>query len=130
MKRKSFTAIFVLGLFLLTAKGYSQNNAKVIFYRTGCVYGALAHYQVNVDGNQIYSLKGSSLYSTSLTPGSHSIAPKQSRRAIDLNVQGSQTYVVKYKTKIGIFGARPRLKVITLDEAKKDKYFRDHYNQG
>ena len=122
------TAILALGLFLCMQTGFSQTTPNVIFYRTGCAYGLLAHFKVNVDGKQLFVLKNKSIESTTLQPGSHTIAPRQARRGITLDVKSGQTYVIKYRTMIGIFGARPRLRIMTLDAAKADsKFFRSHY---
>ena len=45
-------------------------------------------------------------------------------RAVTIDAKAGETYVVKYKTPLHIFGARPRLEVLTLAEAEKNKKFR------
>ena len=126
MKKVFIKAGFLLVFVMAALSGFSQS--KVIFYRKGCLYGGLAGYKVKVDEKELATLKGSSVFATSLTPGTHNISPKQVRRGISLDVKDGQTYVIKYVTKIGLFGARPRLKVMTVEEARKDsKYFREHY---
>ncbi len=126
MKRAFVKSAFLVSFILAGLSGFSQS--KVIFYRKGCVYGALAGYKVRVDEKELATLKGNSVFTTLLSTGTHNIAPKQVRRGISLAVKDGQTYVVKYITKITLFGARPRLKVMTVEEAKKDsKYFREHY---
>ncbi|RYF66341.1 MAG: hypothetical protein EOO39_23210 [Cytophagaceae bacterium] len=97
--------------------------ANLIVYRTGCLYGSMAKYRVNIDNQEQTKLKNKSIYTTTLTPGSHTIAPKNSNKAVTVNAQDGQTYVVQYKTRFGLFGARPKLKVMTLDEAKQNKKF-------
>lgn len=99
--------------------------ANLIVYRKGCIYGSMAKYKVNVDNQEMAKLKNKSIYTTTLTPGSHTVAPKNPNKAVTINAQDGQTYVVQYKTRFGLFGARPKLKVMTLDEAKQDKKFND-----
>ncbi len=116
----SFSKISFLALAIFFSTSLFAQNAKLITYRKGCIYGLLTKFKVNVDGNEVGTLKNSSVVTTSLTPGQHTISPKQKNRAISLNAEAGKTYVVKYRTMLGIFGARPRLKEVTLDAAKKD----------
>lgn len=97
--------------------------ANLIVYRTGCLYGSMAKYRVNIDNQEQTKLKNKSIYATTLTPGSHTIAPRNPNKAVTINAQDGQTYVVQYKTRFGLFGARPKLKVMTLEEAKQNKKF-------
>ena len=120
MKTRFITIGLITTMMLFVLTGFSQRASKVIFYRTGCVYGLLAHYKVIVDGKELFILKNKSIQSVMLDAGNHTISPKQSKRAITLDVQAGHVYVVKYRTMIGILGARPRLKIMTLEEAKKD----------
>ena len=113
------TLIAIVALFAFN-DGFAQAKSKVIVYRKGSPYGAFAKYQVIVDGKQMDVLKGSSTHSYELVPGTHTISPKQSRRAITLNTESGKTYVVKYRNMLGLFGVRPKLKVLTLEEAKED----------
>lgn len=99
---------------------FAQQTAKLIAYRKGSPYGLFAKFPVNVDGKEVGKLKSGSVVTTDLTVGSHSISPKQSKRAITLNAQAGKTYVVKYRNMLGLFGVRPRLKEVTLEEAKAD----------
>lgn len=114
---KNMIAIAVLFAF---NDGFAQSKSKVIVYRKGSPYGAFAKYQVIVDGKQMDVLKGSSTHSYELAPGSHTISPKQSKRAITLNTEAGKTYVIKYKNMLGLFGVRPKLKLLSLEEAKED----------
>lgn len=99
---------------------FAQQSAKLIAYRKGSPYGLFAKFPVNVDGKEVGKLKSGSVVTTDLTVGSHSISPKQFKRAITLNAQAGKTYVVKYRNMLGLFGVRPRLKEVTLEEAKAD----------
>ena len=99
---------------------FAQQSAKLIAYRKGSPYGLFAKFPVNVDGKEVGKLKSGSVVTTDLTVGSHSISPKQSKRAITLNAQAGKTYVVKYRNMLSLFGVRPRLKEVTLEEAKAD----------
>lgn len=121
---------FLLGamLTLCSIVTFAQSTSKVIVYRKGSIYGGFAKFKVIIDGKEMNILKGNSTYAYDLAPGAHTISPKQSRRAITLNTEAGKTYVVKYRTMLGLFGARPRLKVLTLDEAKEDaKVIRNKY---
>ena len=105
---------------MVTVNIFAQ-NAKLIAYRkAGFLYGAFATFKVNVDGTEVGKLRPNSVVQTSLTPGQHNISPKQSRRAIKFNAEAGKTYVVKYRNMLGIFGVRPKLKEVTLQEAKSD----------
>lgn len=119
------TSIIALGLFISSLLATAETpgapkSAKLIVYRKGCIYGSMARYKVVEDGKELASLKNNSMYTAELTPGSHTISAKQPKRSVTINVQEGQTYVVKYKTRFGIFGARPKLEVTTLEAAKKD----------
>ena len=121
------TIFFSLGLMAMSLLANATDNApqtaKLIVYRKGCIYGSMARYKVIEDGKQLTTLKNKSVYTTDLTPGSHTIAPNNAKKAVTIDAQDGQTYVVKYKTHFGLFGARPSLKVMTLDEAKQDPKF-------
>ncbi len=120
MKSNILIITLTAASFFLADNLKAQPNAKLIVYRKGSPYGLLARYKVNVDNKEVTTLKNSSMQSVEITPGSHTISAKQPKRAVQLNAEAGKTYVVKYRTMLGIFGARPRLKVMTLDEAKKD----------
>jgi hypothetical protein len=122
MKPTIISSCVAIALFLSTS-AFSQ-SAKLITYRPGCIYGSLAKYKVNVDNKEMATLKSKSIYETEITPGSHTISPKQSKRAVTIDAEANKTYVVEYKTPIHIFGARPKLKVVTLEQAEKSKKFR------
>ena len=111
-----FTAIFVLASFV----SFAQSDSKVIVYRKGSIYGGFAKFKVIVDGKEMESLKGNSAYAFNLAPGSHTISPKQDKRAITFTTVAGKNYAVKYRTMLGLFGARPRLKEMTIAEAKED----------
>lgn len=133
MKIKIRTAVILAAIMFINASAFSQmsdqKSAKLIVYRKGCAYGLLAHYKVKEDDKQLGVLGNKSIYTYDITPGSHTISPRQQHRAIMIDVKPGQTYVVKYKTRIGIFGARPKLKLMTVDEAKADsKFFAEHMN--
>ena len=113
---KSMIAIVVLFAY---NDGFAQGKSKVIVYRKGSPYGAFAKYQVIVDGKQMDVLKGSSTHSYELAPGSHTISPKQIRRAITLNTEAGKTYVVKYRNMLGLFGVRPKLKVLSRKSSSR-----------
>lgn len=119
MKKLILKTTFLAVAICFSATVFAQ-DAKLITYRKGCIYGLLAKFKVNVDGNEVGTLKNSSVVTTSITPGQHTISPKQKNRSISLNAEAGKTYVVKYRTMLGIFGARPRLKEMTLEAAKKD----------
>ena len=108
--------IFVLASFI----SFAQSGSNVIVFRKGSIYGGLAKYKVIVDGKEMEPLKGKSAYEFNLAPGTHTISPKQSNRAITLKTEAGKNYAVKYRTMLGLFGARPRLKVMTIAEAKED----------
>ncbi len=108
--------IFVLASFV----SFAQSNSKVIVYRKGSIYGGLAKYKVIVDGKEMEPLKGKSAYEFDLAPGSHTISPKQGKRAITFTTEAGKNYAVKYRTMLGLLGARPRLKLMTIAEAKDD----------
>jgi hypothetical protein len=111
--------LLTFALLIIGSTVFAQ-DAKVIVYRKRCLYGSLAKFQVNVDGNNLSTLKNKDMYQFNLAPGSHMIGPKQEKRQITLNAKSNETYYVKYKTMIGLFGARPRLKILTASEAKED----------
>ena len=120
-----FTLIFVLASFI----SFAQSDSKVIVYRKGSIYGGLAKYKVIVDGKEMEPLKGKSAYAFNLAPGSHTISPKQSKRAITFTTVAGKNYAVKYRTMLGLFGARPRLKEMTIAEAKEDaKFVSERFN--
>lgn len=127
MKVKIISIVLLSILIVSQASAFNGSpaakNAKLIVYRKGCLYGSLATYKVSVDDKNIGDLRGTSFYNVDLTPGNHIIAPKQAARAVTIDAKEGETYVVKYKTRIGIFGARPKLQVMTLEEARKDKKF-------
>ncbi len=114
-----FTLVFVLASLI----SFAQADSKVIVYRKGSIYGGLAKYKVIVDGKEMESLKGKSAYAFNLAPGSHTISPKQSKRAITFTTEAGKNYAVKYSTMLGLFGARPRLKQMSVAEAKDDAKF-------
>ena len=124
MKSKIITSLFILTALFLTSNAISQSQAKLIVYRPGCVYGSLAKYKVNLDNRDVATLKSNSIYETEISSGSHTIAPKQSKRAVSINAEAGQTYVVEYKTPIHLFGAKAKLRVLTLAQAEKSKKFR------
>jgi len=133
--KNTIVILSLLAAFLLTdTRAYSKTptpkEATLIVYRKGCLYGALAKYKVIVDHKKLAQLKNNKIREFVIAPGDHRISPKQSNRAIKFNAESGQTYVVAYKTRIGIFGARPRLKVMTVEQAEKSsKFFRDHKGQ-
>ncbi len=108
--------IFVLASFI----SFAQSNSKVIVYRKGSIYGGFAKYKVIVDGKEMEPLKGNTAYEFNLAPGSHTISPKQGKRAITFTTEAGKNYAVKYRTMLGLLGARPRLKVMSIAEAKED----------
>lgn len=125
MKTLTITLGFFACLLLSGLNGYSQ-QAKLIVYRDGCIYGSLAHFKVKIDGKEESTLKNKSFYTTTISAGKHTIAPRQDRRALEFTAEANHTYVVKYRTMIGILGARPRLKLMTEEEARQDsKFFRE-----
>ncbi|MGF7217062.1 hypothetical protein GGR92_003229 [Spirosoma lacussanchae] len=98
--------------------------AKVIIFRDGCLYGSMAKYKVIADGQELTRLKNKSIYTTSLAPGMHTISAREgSKRMVQLDVKDGQTYVVQYKTRFGLFGARPKLVVKSVDDAKRDSNY-------
>lgn len=122
--KKVFLAFGLVGMsFLANATDNAPQSAKLIVYRKGCIYGSMARYKVIEDGNELTTLKNKSSYATDLTAGTHTIAPKNSKKGVTINAQDGQTYVVKYKTRFGLFGARPKLEVMTLEQAKQDSKF-------
>lgn len=119
MKTISSTIAIIALIFFSNSNVFSQTT-KLIVYRKGSPYGLLAHYQVKIDGKETGSLKNNSVESFDITPGEHTLSPRQDHRAITFNAKAGQTYVVKYKTRIGIFGARPKLKIMTIENAQQD----------
>ena len=115
----ALTVMFVVASFI----SFAQSGSKVIVYRKGSIYGGLAKYKVIVDGKEMEPLKGKSAYQFNLAPGSHTISPKQGKRAITFTTEAGKNYAVKYRTMLGLFGARPRLKQMTIAEAKEDASF-------
>ena len=99
---------------------FAQGSAKLIAYRKGSPYGLLAKFPVNVDGKEVGKLKSGSVVSTDISAGSHTISPKQKNRALTFNAEAGKTYVIKYRNMLGLFGVRPKLKEVTLAEAKAD----------
>ena len=97
--------------------------AKLIVFRNGGIYGSMAKYQVIQDNEKVTELKPKGYEVLSLTPGTHTIAPKNSNKAVTINAQDGQTYVVQYKTRFGLFGARPKLKVMSVAEAQDESTF-------
>jgi hypothetical protein len=121
----ALTLIFVLASFI----SFAQSDSKVIVYRKGSIYGGLAKYKVIVDGKEMETLKGKSAYEFNLAPGTHTISPKQAKRAITIKTEAGKNYAVKYRTMLGLFGARPKLKVLTISEAKEDsKIVKEKFN--
>lgn len=120
MKQSILKLTMALVLITLSATTFAQPNAKLIVYRKGCPYGLLAKYQVNINGKEVATLKNNSVYAIDIPTGKHTLAPKQASRAIEFTAESGKTYVVKYKTMIGLLGARPKLKIVTLAEAKED----------
>ncbi len=118
----TFIALCIVATLFYSADAFSQ--AKLIAYRPGCIYGSLAKYKVNINNKEVAVLKSNSIYATDITPGKNTIAPKQLKRAVTIDAKTGETYVIKYKTPLHIFGARPRLEVLTLAEAEKSKKFR------
>lgn len=119
MKKKLLTIVLTFVSMFAFINLYAQES-KVVVYRKGCIYGSLAKYKVNVDGKEMSSIRNNSTYSFNLAPGSHTISPKNKKHAITFNTEAGKSYAVKYRTVFGLFGARPRLKEMTLDAAKKD----------
>jgi hypothetical protein len=117
---KKMNKILLAAAFLFVGSSLFAQDAKVIVYRKGCLYGSLANFKVNVDGKNLSTLKSKDKFEFNLAPGSHLIGPKQEPRQITLDVKPNQTYYVKYRTMIGLFGARPSLKIMTADEAKEE----------
>ncbi len=127
--KKLIKIAFISALVLFAHSSFAQ-NAKIITYRKGCIYGALAKYKVKIDGNEMAELKGTSIYTASVTPGTHTVSAKQPKRMVTIEAKAGETYVVKYASRFGFFGVRPKLKIMTVAEAMKDsKYFKNHYNQ-
>ena len=124
--KNTLIATLIIGLaFTSGSKSYSQT---LVAFRKGCIYGALAKYNVEIDHKLVGTLNGNALKSFPLTPGNHIISPRQSHRGIKIAARSGETYVVQYKTRFGIFGARAKLKLMTVAQAKKhSKYFREHY---
>ena len=120
MKKLNVKTSLAIICMMFSVTLFAQQSAKLITYRKGSPYGLLAKFPVNVDGEEVGKLKSGSVVTTDLTPGSHTISPKQSKRAITINAVAGKTYVVKYRNMLGLFGARPRLKEVTLEEAKAD----------
>ncbi len=121
MKTKFFVLI-VFAIVVTNFSAYSQ-SAKLIVFRPASAYGSLAKYKVMVDGKEVSTLKSNSMYEMDLTPGSHSVSPKQANRAVNIDAQAGQTYVVKYSTPLHILGAKAKLKTLTLAEAQESKRF-------
>lgn len=117
--KKMNTILLTFALLIIGSTVFAQ-DAKVIVYRKGCLYGNLAKFQVDVDGKNLSTLKNKDMYQFNLAPGAHMIGPKQEKRQITLDVKANETYYVKYRTMIGLFGARPRLKVMTSSDAMAD----------
>ena len=122
MKAKYLSLALITSLLSL-ANVYSQSTAKLIVYRPASSYGSLAKYQVNVDDKEVTTLKSKSMYEMELTPGNHTVSTKQANRAVTINAQPGQTYVVEYKTPLHILGAKPKLKVVPLSDIKGDKRY-------
>ena len=120
MKKSIVKASLSIVCMMFSVTLFAQQSAKLITYRKGSPYGLFAKFPVNVDGKEVGKLKSGSVVTTDLTPGSHKISPKQSKRAITINAEAGKTYVVKYRNMLGLFGVRPRLKEVTLEEAKAD----------
>ena len=120
MKKSIVKASLSIFCVMFSVTLFAQQSAKLITYRKGSPYGLFAKFPVNVDGKEVGKLKSGSVVTTDLTPGSHEISPKQSKRAITINAEAGKTYVVKYRNMLGLFGVRPRLKEVTLEEAKAD----------
>jgi len=123
MKFKLFTLSMVT--VLLSSAGFSQSQAKLIVYRPASIYGSLANYKVIVDNKEVATLKTKSMYEMDITPGTHTVSPKQSNRAISINAKPGETYVVEYKTPLHILCAKPKLQVMSIAEAQKDKRFQN-----
>ncbi len=125
--KKPFVALVLLAGISLSTVPANAQNSKVVVYRKGCAYGSLAKYKVLVDHKKVATLKNNAIYTTQLAPGEHLIAARQPKRSVKIDVRSGQDYVVVYKTRFGIFGGRPHLKVMTLAQAKEHyKYFRNH----
>lgn len=122
MKSKSI-ALIISAIVITNCNVFSQ-SAKLIVYRPASAYGSLATYKVNVDNKEVTTLKTNSMYEMDLTPGSHTVSAKQMKRAVTINAQSGQTYVVEYKTPIHILGAKAKLETFTLDEAQSNKRFK------
>ena len=120
---KKVNLVLTMLLVLSSMISSAQSDSKVIVYRKGSIYGGLAKYKVIVDGKEMTPLKGKSAYVFNLAPGKHTISPKQSNRAITFNTEAGKNYAIKYRTMLGIFGARPRLKEMTITQAKNDAAF-------
>lgn len=120
MKKTIIRTSFALICMMFSAIIFAQQSAKLIAYRKGSPYGLLATFPVKVDGKEVGRLKSGSVITTDLTTGSHTISPRQEKRAITLNAEAGKTYVVKYRNMLGLFGVRPRLKEVTYEEAKAD----------
>ena len=121
MKTKYLFSILVA--FALSITFSFSQSAKLIVYRPASIYGSLAKYQVNVDDKEVATLKSKSMYQMDLSPGNHTVSPKQSTRAVTINAQAGQTYVVKFGTPLHILGARPKLKVIPFADAQNDSRY-------
>ncbi len=120
MKNTIVKTSFAIICMMFSITLFAQQPAKLIAYRKGSPYGLFAKFPVNVDGKEVGTLKSGSVVTTDLTPGSHTISPKQSKRAITFNAEAGKTYAVKYRNMLGLFGVRPRLKEVTYEEAKAD----------
>ncbi len=128
--KKSIVGIVLMSGILFANFSGSAQGSKLTVYRKGAAYGSLAKYKVNVDQKDVTTLKNNAIYSMNVAPGQHMVAPKQEKRGVNINVKPGENYVVVYKTHVGLFGGRPKLKVMTESEAKgKYKYFREHADQ-
>ncbi len=92
----------------------------LIVYRKGFPYGIFTKYQVTIDGEATDTLSNKEVEQFTLTPGSHTVAPKKAKRGVTIQAEPGKTVVVKYATRFGLFGARPKLKVMELGEAQAD----------
>lgn len=116
-----------LALLFSANDAFAQSSSKRIAYRKGTLYGSLAKYQFNIDGKPYGKLKNNKFITANISAGEHTVAPKQKGRAVTYTAEAGKTYVAMYKTRLGILGGRPKIKIMSLEEAKKDKKFAKYY---
>ncbi len=123
MKNLAKSLLFVLA-FSLSYTGFGQ-MAKVIVFRDTPVDVVSNTITVSIDGMKKGELKRNDLISAYLAPGVHTIALDEGKETLDLNAENGGFYVIQYASLAGI---NPKLKLLTLEEAREEsKFFRENY---